>query len=496
MSGIRVTYTGLVSFVFRLAIILVNMVFVLIITRTLTVEEYGVWGIITNMLVYVVSAEVIIGYWTSREIARKKESGKTGIITSGMLSGGGIAAYIVFALVVGSQGGIDTDVVLLAAVLVPFRYTQYTLMKINMSWKPHTTSYALITQSVAQIPLALFFVYHMEWGISGVIFSMLLAQTICNAMLVFYVREKLRSGFDVAHVKKWFRLSWVSMYPSIASIIYRLDVIVFALITGSVVIVAFWTALFTIAFMITHSALIATAIYPKLLEGDGIKHIQKNLTLFFYFGIPLTVMIIALARPALFALNPAYQDGYIALSFLSVGMFFTAMTTIFHIILEGYEKVDTLEKASFRDFARSKLFLMPTIEAVQYGLYIVFLVIGFLVLLPVVSDMELLSFWAIVAVATNVPFTIYRYMLIKKNIGLKLEVPSVIKYLVSAVCVFGIIYIVQQEYLVYTTIFEFLPSLLVYAAGGVLGYFAMTYVIDSKTRTLVDGIIQEIRGRP
>lgn len=495
MSGIRVTYTGLVSFVFRLAIIFANMVFLLIITRTLAVEEYGTWGLISSMLIYVVLAEVIIGYWVSREIARKNESANTGIITSGLLSGGGVAAYIIFALIVGSQADIDLGVMFFAAVLIPFRYISGTLIKINLSWKPHTTSYALFTQSLLHIPLSLFFIYHMEWGITGVILSVVLAQAVFNMMLVAYVREKIRSEFDFAYVRKWFRLSWVSLYPSFAAIIFRLDVIVFTLITGSVAVVALWTVSFTVAFIITHSSLIATALYPKLLEGDGIKYIQKNLTLFFYFSIPLTAIIIALAKPILFVLNPAYQEAHIAMSLLSIGMFFTAMTVIFQMILEGNEKIDTFEKASVRDFMQSKLFIVPTINVVQYGAYIVALVVVFLVLLPVVSEAELLILWACLATITRIPAVVYQYRLIRRDIGLKVEISNVIKYMGASIGVFGVMFIIQQEHLADATIFVFLPNLIGYAVAGMAGYFAITYAIDSKTRILVDGIIQEIKKK-
>jgi len=53
LSDIRVTYTGLIAFIFGLAAIFTSMIFTLIVTRTLTPEEYGTWGIINSILVYI-----------------------------------------------------------------------------------------------------------------------------------------------------------------------------------------------------------------------------------------------------------------------------------------------------------------------------------------------------------------------------------------------------------------------------------------------------------
>ena len=232
----------------------------------------------TNQLKPEVSYQKIKGSIGS--ITRKKESGKTGIVTSSFLSAGGIGFYIIFAYIVGIQSDIDLTIILLAAILIPLRYVNGTLAAINLSWKPHTMSYALIAQSITQIPLTLFFVYFLEWGIVGLIFSVVIAQTVGNIMLSIYTKEKIRGVFKKEFAKKWIKLFWISLYPSFAGIIFRLDVIVFTLITGSLIGVAFWSASFAISIVISHSALITRGIYPKLLEGDGINYVQRNFTQF------------------------------------------------------------------------------------------------------------------------------------------------------------------------------------------------------------------------
>ena len=76
MSGIRVTYSGLISFSIGLVGVLTGLIFTLIITRELSQEEFGTWSLIGGLTGYVLILEPIISYWTTREIARNKKSGK------------------------------------------------------------------------------------------------------------------------------------------------------------------------------------------------------------------------------------------------------------------------------------------------------------------------------------------------------------------------------------------------------------------------------------
>ncbi|SVD37267.1 uncharacterized protein METZ01_LOCUS390121, partial [marine metagenome] len=54
MSKIRVTYSGLISFATNLVTVVTGLIFVIIVTRTLTIEEFGTWGLISGLFAYAV----------------------------------------------------------------------------------------------------------------------------------------------------------------------------------------------------------------------------------------------------------------------------------------------------------------------------------------------------------------------------------------------------------------------------------------------------------
>ena len=83
--------------------------------------------------------------------------------------------------------------------------------------------------------------------------------------------------------------------------------------------------------------------------------------------------------------------------------------------------------------------------------------------------------------------------LTKKTFTLKIDKISVFKYLLVSIVVFGFSGIIIEEYLEYKiSIFEFLPQLLIFGIVSMLGYLAITYLIDRRTKILVKAIWNEI----
>ncbi|MDE2590135.1 MAG: hypothetical protein KGL95_10795, partial [Patescibacteria group bacterium] len=86
MSGIRITYSGLILFVVGLISVFTSLISNFLITRNLTITDYGTWGLISGLYGYIVVIEPIMSYWATREIARGIESGKTAMFSSGIFS--------------------------------------------------------------------------------------------------------------------------------------------------------------------------------------------------------------------------------------------------------------------------------------------------------------------------------------------------------------------------------------------------------------------------
>ena len=171
MSNIRVTYSGLISLVIGISSIITGTIFTLIVTRSITPEEFGTWSLIGGLITYVVIVEPIISYWVTRETARGVDAGKTAIFTSGIFSIAGILGYIIIGYFVALQSDANQDVILFAVILVPLLFLNKTLTAINLGWKPQSTSYGILAFEITKVPCALALVYFLDMGIFGAILT-------------------------------------------------------------------------------------------------------------------------------------------------------------------------------------------------------------------------------------------------------------------------------------------------------------------------------------
>ena len=220
---------------------------------------------------------------------------------------------------------------------------------------------------------------------------------------------------------------------------------------------------------------------------------QENITHLFYFAIPITALSITFAKSGLFALNPIYASAVFVVMFLSLRMFFHTINQVFCASIEGIENVDKNIKSTFKDYMKSKLFFMPTIRLIQNIIYIGTLIIVLLILRNDLSEIELVTLWSLIALLTTIPFSIYYYILARQKFELKFDLKRILKYFLVSVGVFGTILILQNQFLEFNNnIFEFIPSLLVFALLGVSGYVLITYLIDGHTQKLFKSIFQEI----
>ena len=497
MSGIRVTYTGLISLIGGIASVFTGVIFTLIITRSVTPEEYGTWGLIIGLITYVSLIGPIVSYWSTRDTARNIQSGKTAILSSMLLSIGAVSIYILISYLMGNYTNVERNVLLFAAILIPTMFINGILVAINLGWKPHAISYGTLAYGISSIPLALFLIYYLDFGVAGIIISVFLANIASILILFYYAKEKITNQFNKTILKKWLKFSWVPIYPGIAILVAGFDISIFTIITGSVIGLAFWTAAMVFPAMISHTGLISRAIYAKLLEEKTKEFMSENLTLVFYFGIILISLVITFARPGLYALNPIYEIVFPVAIILSFEIFLSVFTNIFLLSLAGVEKVDKFENSTFKDYIKSKLFFPQTIRLIQTSIYVLILTVGLLILVGFgSSDQELLLFWASIALVTQIPLVCVLYYLVQKNIMIKLEISRIAKFVLIAIGVFGLTHVLTTQFLVYSPdIISFIPNVLMFGSLGVGLYIIITYLIDNKIRNLVHAIIYEIKTK-
>ena len=496
MAEIRVTYSGLISVAVGLITIITGLLFTIILTRTLDPIEFGTWGIITTLFFSVLQIEPIISYWVTREVARGLESAKTAIFSSGIFSSIAVIIYLIIVHFVHSGTDTNFESIFFAAFLIPIIFLNRVLSGINLGWKPQAVSYGILAAGVSQFPMALIFVFFFDMGVIGIIISVAIANISSIIILAISAREIIKREFQIKFLKKWFRLSWLPFYPGIAGMVHSYDVVIFALMVGSVEGIAFWTAAVLLPNIISNSALVSVAVYAKLLKEGKMDDLRRNITQIFFFAFPLSAIVIVFAEPGLFILNPIYQIVYPIVIIVTFHAILNTLSTVFQSILKGVETVDVDEESTFKQYVKSKLFQIPTLLLIQYSAYIILLMIMLWVASPDANLIDLLTYWSIILLSTQIPITICYYIMIRKHLQITFELGMILKYLVISLVVFSLTYYLIEQFLEYdNNNFVFIPNVLLFIMIGIFGYISITYLVDSRTKQLVSEIINELKER-
>lgn len=494
MSEIRVTYSGLIAFLVALVGIITGTIFVVIVTRRLSPEDFGLWTLIGSLVSYVTIIEPILTYWVTRQIARGESIGKTALAVDGLMAIIGFTIYFILAAYLSSSLHYDFFVLILASLLIPISFVNNLLNSICAGFKPQSISYGILAFEASKIPLGIIFVILIPLGINGAIITTIGAGLAKIIMMFLMSKEKLSGPIIRQSIRFWFRMSWLTLYMSIHGLVFKLDVLIFSVLMSSLTSLALWGAASSPANFVAYADRISQGLFPKLLTVRKNKVAEENLKRTMYFAIPILGAVIVFAKPALHVLNPLYIEGTYVVVVLAIRSLINVITGFYLNLLESYEDVDIDKEASFKLYVKSKLFLVPTLWLFLSISYVVALAI-FLISFHMENMTNSLTvlIWAIILLMVTIPFMTYGIITARRKFGITFPYKDTLKYICITILVSAVIYLISEKTLTYEkSIWIFLPEIVPIVAFGGVMYFGITYVLDKSARSLFNSIFKEI----
>jgi O-antigen/teichoic acid export membrane protein len=491
-KGIRLRYVGFVSFAASIVGALAGLLFIILVVRRLSSTDLGTWQWINRIVSYALLPAALLNFWSARSIARDSTTSRTALILNGALSLPVLLAYVLLIPLIANAAQTTTPIFLVAAAFIPLYYLNQAMQTIAGSTEPQHIGYSTIFFESSKVLSAFILVFTLQFMLTGAVLSVEIALVIQITFLIVFMRKYLHGRLKRESAKQWVSQSWLSGYLSQSTFLLTLDVVIVLVVSGALgtLVLAYFTVAAVIGGLVGLAGSLATGLYPKLLKSGGARDVEVVLKLLLLFGIPMLVGTMLIVQPLLYLYGSKYLIVNTMTRILVASSFVDTISSIADSVLLGTVNVDR-GKPKFKELAKSRLFLIPSINFAMGLCYLValFFVLTFSIsnLSPSASQIGIL--WVLSLLLVKLPFVSYKLLFAKRVAKFRIPWKAIAKYSIgAAIMAIGLIYCLQ--FVVYGSFYQFLIYPLGLVGVGVVIYTITLLVIDKDFRQLLRTILR------
>ncbi len=492
-KGIRLEYSGYMIFAAKMASVVTGLIFQFMISRSLLPDhqpEYDLWFNIADVTAYFTLLAGVLPFWTMRFVARKKEGAiKTGIVANLGIS---VAAALIYALLVPiivSGLGISQQylpIYFLVSLQIVELYSITILEACLQAKIPQTIGYGLLVQQICKVAIGYVLIVRFDQMLWGAVAATIIAFALQSVYYVKLLAPELRQRIKWDYVREWFKGSLISIYNvagnQIAAYIF---ILLFQL--GGEGARGRLGAAAIIVNVITYSAFLAHALYPKLIAERKSEDITTSMKMVLMFAIPLTTGAIVLSDSYITILTDIYTDAAPVLVILALDAFVMTVSGLFSSVLFGVETIDQESRISLRQLARSRIFIAFSLPYIHS---LITIPTALYVLPNYALGQPLLAALYVSIINSSARFAVFivLYLVVRKMIKIAIPWRSISKYVLAAITMGTFLYVVPHPTRIYLTLIET-------AIGGVI-YIAVLMALEKEVRALPIAMWREIRKKP
>jgi len=500
MSSVRLKRPGTIYFLSNFYGLLTGLAFTVIVTRSLTVDDFGLWNMISQYIGYTaIPLSNIASFWIVRFVARGfKQAPSSGILFATTLSLIGIPLYSAIALWASVAFSQPIFFIILATPQVITYIFLGALSSIATGISPEQIGVSSIIFETSKVALAYFLVRLLSRGLEGAIISVVLAQLIqLGYLLVIFRKSISRQLIDKGLTKKWFKLSWLPLYELFSGIVGGLDVIVARMISMTDALIGVRSVACIAGSFPQYTSSLTLSLYPRIL-GTANNHswgrdVEEMLRFLSLIAIPITFGNIALMDIILGIFGRSYVPVLAAAIVAAIVRLVNLIGYITDPVLRGSERIDIQEYTSMKDYLKSTIFKLLTVNNLSAITYVVAVAIALMFWGN--SDIYIMALYWNLASFTGIPFLAYKIKMIY-DIGVRMKFPTlnIIKYLTASALMFVSVLILKDvlgHYFPRTIIGLILQAVTLTALGALL-YAAIVLIIDDYARKVYREIVRSL----
>jgi O-antigen/teichoic acid export membrane protein len=491
LQRIKPKRTGMIVFLSRIFSVGTGFVFLVMITRWLNPQQFGLWEFILDVVVFSSYPVGLVTYWATREVARGNKVGRSTIQASVLMSLAGVAAFLLIAY--SSHDAVNSPLApfIAASFLVPLNYWSLSASSLVQGYDPAITGYSLFFSETVKVVSAFFLLFDLRLRIFGVIIAVCLSYFTQALISTLLLRETFEPSFDSKTVKRWLRDSYVPAISMLNYVLAIADTFVASIGQGNTVLAGYFQAAFQIATVVGYSGYLASALYPLLLQNKHQRIVTEIIDYTMMFAIPMAVGSIALGQKILFLLSPLYVESFYSLSVLSVASVLNSFSNILDQTLLGVEKADLKEENRVYSILRSNLTFVPLSNLLYSVCYIATVfIIGRIssAFTPGFSSFQ----WAVSQLLLLLILVSAKLTRVKKQVRLSFPL-SLLKYFGVSILMGFVVYFLSLIVLPFnvSTLSYSLRLFSIVITGAVL-YFGILFFIDRSFRKNLSTFISSL----
>ena len=471
-----------------------GLVFTLMLTRSTTEQQLGIWGNVNDILAYFAFLASAFPFWAMRFAARDKEGSiKTGLMANLTISLIATVIYLPTIPIIMSLLHISETymiIYLIASTQIIENYLISMLEACLRAKRPQTVGYGLLVEETSKVLIAYILIIRLQQPLLGALLSIIIAFTIQIAYYFKLLSKELKQPIKWSYVKEWLKGSTINIYYFVGD---RIAALVFIMLIAYNPIAGpqargIYLAAMTIANVIIYSSYLSFALYPKLLAENNIQDIKTSLKTVLMFAIPMAAGVIALSDSYLIMLNEIYKQAATLVIVLAINALVQIISQFFSSVLFGFERIDEKAKIPLKKLVKSPLFKAFTLPYVHSAIT---LPTTFYLLTNFAKDQPIsaaIYVGIIDTVARSVTF-LALYIIIWKMVKIDIPWMNIAKYsAASAVMALFLFFIIIPHP-------TRLSVILGMTAIGAIIYFVLLTAIDKEARELIRSIWQEIKLR-
>ncbi len=495
---LRIAYAGLIQVAAQFSTLFTGLIFVTILTRNLTVDQFGLWQVLGSSVSVALIPMAPISYWALRYLARGDDVGRTAVYGSIIFAPVIVALFLTLVLVLTlSLGGI----LIFSLVFLP----QIPILALNLSLKssiqasrPQFLGYATIIFELAKVGAILYLVFFLRLGLVGAIVSLTIGHLLHVIALGYWSRDLLKGTFHFGVIRSWIRTSWVPILSTLVARVWIADVILVSVLVGSTVVVGFFQAARTFVAIVALAEVFLVVLYPKLIRDRLGSDVSVSIRLQLLVQLPLAVGAFVMAEPLLGVLRLDYVVSAPILRILVLVTMVQGIEHLMDFVLLGSEKVDRkMEDLRLSSLRKSWLVKLPLIDLAKGIIY--FGVIAFTLSIlnsQGASEITLGFYWGLIFGGVVVPFTILKLILARKQLPHNLPYSAIAKYIFSGLSMAGFLYFFRLNFpWTETRLLDTLSYLAIPGLASLALYGVLNVTLDSYVRDLVRNSLRSITGK-